>query len=46
VVKPIAVTPLGASVHESALVPEGELWPTAKHSGTAPTVVPSKREPA
>ena len=44
--KPIAVTPLGASVHESVLVPEGELWPTAKHSGTAPTVVPSKREPA
>ena len=44
-VVPIAATPPGASVHESALVAEGELWPTAKHSGTAPTVVPSNRAP-
>jgi hypothetical protein len=46
VVVPIAVTPPGASVHESALTAEEELWPMAKHSGTAPTVVPSKRVPA
>jgi hypothetical protein len=46
VVVPIAVTPPGASVHESVLAAEGELWPTAKHKGTAPTVVPSKRVPA
>jgi hypothetical protein len=46
VVKPIAVTPLGPSVHESALAAEGSLCPTAKHSGTAPTVVPSNRAPA
>lgn len=45
-VVPIAVTPPGASVHESVLAAEGELWPTAKHKGTAPTVVPSKRAPA
>ena len=44
-VVPIAATPPGASVHESALAAEGELWPTAKHSGTAPTVVPSNRAP-
>jgi hypothetical protein len=45
VVVPIAATPPGASVHESAPAAEGELCPTAKHSGTAPTVVPSNRAP-
>jgi len=42
----MAVTPPGASVHESALAAEGEVWPKAKHKGAAPTLVPSKRVPA
>jgi len=44
-VQPIAVTPPGARVHESVMVAEGALWPTAKHSGTAPTTLPSKAVP-
>ena len=40
----MAVTPPGASVHVS--VPAaGVLWPTAKHSGTAPITLPSNAVP-
>jgi len=41
----MAATPPGDNVHESELAAEGALWPTAKHSGTAPSTLPSKAVP-